>query len=352
MIKSFLCMVFVCLSIAACGGERSVSSMSNSAANSNKISFGVYDMSRSSPFSVVTDAMKPETNLAAAPTVVSTAALPNQGGGGGGGAREEGSFTPTKISLAQTTAASIDTSSSDRKIIRNAELDLEADTPDDAQRKIASIAELRGGFVVESQQSSSDMATTTRDIVVMTVRVPSDKFSDTLADIRNVAKRIVTENVKGQDVTEEFIDIEAQLKAKKALEAQFMEIMKRANTVSDALEVQGQLAEVRGEIEQVEGRKRFLENQSSMSTIKIRLQTPKVFAAASVGFGDRVADSFTSGADVALNFVLGMVTFLIAAFPMALFVGLPAFVLIRYVWKRQAGPRSVVELAGEELKIT
>ncbi|MBA3354051.1 MAG: DUF4349 domain-containing protein, partial [Blastocatellia bacterium] len=149
---------------------------------------------------------------------------------------------------------------SDRKIIRNAELSLEAEDPEDAQRKITAVAELRGGFVVESQQSSSEIKSTTRDTVTMTVRVPADRFSDTLADIRNTSTRVVLETVKGQDVTEEFIDIEAQIKAKKALEQQFMEIMKRANTVGDALHVQSQLADVRGEIERIEGRKRFLEN--------------------------------------------------------------------------------------------
>lgn len=254
----------------------------------------------------------------------------------------------TQISLSKAE----ETYASDRKIIRNAELNLEAEDPEDAQRKITSIAELRGGFVVESQQSSSEITSKSRDIVSMTVRVPSAAFSETLADIRNTSTRVILETVKGQDVTEEFIDIEAQLKAKKALEQQFMEIMKRAHTVVDALDVQSQLASVRGEIERIEGRKRFLENQSSMSTIKVRLQTAKVIAATSAGLGGRLGDSFAAGADVALNFVLGLVTFIVAALPFALFIGLPAFVIIRYVWKRQSRPRSVVELAEEELKST
>ena len=94
--------------------------------------------------------------------------------------------------------------------------------------------------------------------------------------------------------------------------------MKRANTVEDALSVQSQLADVRGEIERIEGRKRFLENQASLSTIKIRLQTAKVFAASSDGFGECLSDSFTAGFDVALNFVLGLITLLIAVLPFAL----------------------------------
>jgi len=199
----------------------------------------------------------------------------------------------------------------------------------------------------------SEIKSTTRDIVTMTVRVPADKFNDTLADIRNVSSRILLETIKGQDVTEEFIDIEAQLKAKKALEAQFMEIMRRAHTIGDALDVQSQLAEVRGDIERIEGRKRFLENQSAMSTIKVRLQTGKVIiAASSVGFGDRLAKSFAAGAEVAMGFVLGLVTFIVAALPFALFVGLPVFVILRYFWRKQMRPQSVIDLAEDELKST
>ena len=278
-----------------------------------------------------------------------TAVAANTSGGGGGGGRELRQMVKQNISLAQTAASAIDTASSDRKVIRNAELNLEAEDPEDAQRKITSIAELRGGFVVESQQSSSEIRSTTRDTVTMTVRVPSERFSEALADIRNTSSRVILETVKGQDVTEEFIDIEAQIKTKKALEQQFMEIMKRANTVGEALNVQSQLADVRGEIERVEGRKRFLENQSSLSTIKIRLQTAKVIAASSAGFGDRLSGSFMAGADVAINFVLGLITVVVAALPFGLLIGLPAFVFFRYVYKRQGRPRSVVELAEDEL---
>ena len=237
----------------------------------------------------------------------------------------------------------------DRKIVRNAELDLEADSPEQAQEKITSIAEMKGGFVVESNQSMSDTKATNRDIVSMTVRVPSDKFGEALDEVRKTGSRVVSETVKGEDVTEEFIDVEAQLKAKKALEAQFMEIMKRASRVEEALEVQSELADVRGEIEKVEGRKRFLENKSSLSTIKIRLQTAQVIASATHGFGERFVGAFDAGMSVATNFVLGLMTFFVAILPFALFIGLPTVFVFRYFWRRQTRPKSVSEIARDEI---
>ena len=77
----------------------------------------------------------------------------------------------------------------------------------------------------------------------MKVRVPAEKFTETVEEIRKTAARVVVETVKGQDVTEEFVDIEARLKAKKQLEAQMMEIMKRAGSVEDALNVQKELVD-------------------------------------------------------------------------------------------------------------
>jgi len=257
--------------------------------------------------------------------------------------------TAEKISLEQGRNSMIDTAPTDRKIIRNAELSLETDSPEQTQQSITSIAENNGGFVVESQQSSSDVRSSTRDIVSMSVRVPAQKFGDVLDQIRRTSKRVVFETVKGDDVTEEFIDVEARLKAKKALEQQFVEIMKRANSVQDALNVQSELAGVRAEIEKIEGRKRFLENQANLSTIKMKLQSPVAFAASSSGFSEKLGQSFGTGFDFALNIVLGLVTFVIAVLPFALFIGLPGFLIIRYLIRRQSKPRSVGDIVREEI---
>lgn len=238
----------------------------------------------------------------------------------------------------------------ERKIIRNADLQLEADAPEDSQQKITAIAESKGGFVVESTQSSSNSKATIRDTVTMTVRVPSAKFNESLDEIRKTASRVVSETAKGEDVTEEFVDTEARLKAKKALEAQFLEIMKQAKSVEDALNVQRQLADVRGEIERIEGRLRFLENQTSLSTIKIRLQTPATYSPNSTGFFYQLKEAFSNGFDFALNFILGLVTLVVAILPFFIFIVLPIFLILRYFWKRNQKTNLAKEIVKEEIK--
>lgn len=238
----------------------------------------------------------------------------------------------------------------ERKIIRNAELTLEANAPEEAQRKIAQISESKGGFVVESTQSSSDAKAMPRDTVTMTVRVPAAKFDEALSEIRQAANRVIVENIKGQDVTEEFIDIEARLKTQKALEAQFLEIMKQANSVENALKVQTEIARVRGEIEKIEGRKRFLESQASLSTIKATLRTPAAFSANSSGFFYQLRQAFGRGFDAALSFILIFVTALIALLPFLLLIVLPIYLVIRYLLRKNRKRQTADEIAREEIK--
>jgi hypothetical protein len=255
-----------------------------------------------------------------------------------------------KTSLAQAQVVQEAPVNIERKVIRNADLQLETSDPEAVQQKISGIADTKGGYVVESNQSTSDLQIKKRDTVTMTLRVPADRFASALEEIRSTADTVLMETVKGEDVTEEFIDVEARLKAQKALEQQYLEIMKRASSVEDALYVQGELAEVRGEIEKVEGRKRYLENQSSLSTIKIKLQTPAAISASSSNFNSRLGESFGAGLDVALNFVLGLVTLVVGALPFALFIGLPGFLIVRHFWRKQRRPMSVTEIAKEEIK--
>jgi hypothetical protein len=106
-----------------------------------------------------------------------------------------------QVSLVKAEQVSESEYNVDRKIVRNAELDLEVTSPEQAQQKITSIAEMKGGFVVESNQSMSDIKAGDRDIVTMTLRVPSDKFGESLDEVRKTSSRVISETVKGEDVT-------------------------------------------------------------------------------------------------------------------------------------------------------
>ena len=269
--------------------------------------------------------------------------------GGGGGLEQQIAIPHDNISITQASTSQRDAVSINRKVVRNGELQLECEKPDEAQQRITNIVQNNGGFVVASQLKMSGVKFNERDVVEMTVRVPSDKFAETVDQIKAASGRIIQETVKGEDVTEEFIDIDARLTAKKALEQQIMQIMKQSNSLAETLNFHRQLADVRAEIEKIEGRRRFLDNQASLSTIKITLQTPAAFTANSSGFFYRLSESFGEGLETALNFILGLVTFLVAIFPPVALIGLPGYLLIRAVLRRRDRPMTVSEIAKEEL---
>jgi len=225
----------------------------------------------------------------------------------------------------------------DRKIIRDADLTIEVSSTTEAQQRITSIAETNGGFVVTSeakQKENSDPAKRTLDIKLI-IRVPSTQFNSALQQIESLATNMPQRNVTGQDVTEEFIDLEARIKTQKALELQFLEIMKKANKVEDALEVQRQIAEVRTEIEKLEGRKSFLANRSSLSTITVNIQTPTPIVVSATGFGRTVRDAVSESVDLASGIVLFLVRFVIVMAPVFVFVILPLGLVALY-FKRRA----------------
>jgi hypothetical protein len=172
-------------------------------------------------------------------------------------------------------------------------------------------------------------------VVNVVVRVPAQKFQTVIEEIRGVGGRILYQKSSGQDVTEEYIDLEARIRTKRALEAQFLEIMKQARKISEAMEVQTQLADVRTEIERLEGRRRFLENQSALSTINITLHTPaQMVAAATRGFFYDLKAAFSDGVGVGTDIFLGIIRFVIVMIPVTLFILAPAWFVFKWLRKR------------------
>jgi hypothetical protein len=252
-----------------------------------------------------------------------------------------------KVSLDTADNAAAAAEAADRKIIRNANLTLEVNSTTDTQHKITSIADAHGGFVVTSeakQRESAEPEKRTLDIKLV-VRVPSNRFGTALEQIRGLANTLREENVSGQDVTEEFIDLEARLRTQRALELQFLEIMKDARKVVDALEVQRQIADVRTDIEKLEGRKRFLENRASLSTITVNLESPRPIAVNTTGFGRSVRDSISEGVDLGSAILLFLVRFVIIMVPVAVFLLLPLGLVFRYFVRRAQRMRLAESLA-------
>jgi hypothetical protein len=255
-----------------------------------------------------------------------------------------------QVSLTDADTAAEAAEAADRKIIRNAALTMEVNSTTEAQHRVTSIAESRGGFVVTSeakQREDVEPAKRTLDIKLV-VRVPSNQFGPALDEIRGLTTNLREENVTGQDVTEEFIDLEARIKTQRALELQFLDIMKQATKVADALEVQRQLADVRTDIEKLEGRKRFLENRASLSTITVNLEAPRAIAVSTTGFGRSLRETVSDSIDLGAGIILFLIQFVIVMIPITLFLLLPLGLILRYLVRRAKRIRLAQALSTPE----
>lgn len=180
-------------------------------------------------------------------------------------------------SLSKDAVVFNEATSVERRIIRNVQMTVVVQKIQEALDKISAIAGKYDGFVVsayrqgEDETSSASITRGEASSASITIRVASDKVDDALKEVRGIAVRVPSESSKSQDVTEEFMDMEARLKNLDATEKQFLEIMKKAEKVEDILKVQAELSRVRGEIEQVKGRLQYLERTTATSLISITL---------------------------------------------------------------------------------
>jgi hypothetical protein len=101
--------------------------------------------------------------------------------------------------------------------------------------------------------------------------VDAAQFDQALGELRRLAVEVRNESVRGEDVTAEFVDLDAQLKNLEAAEAQLQQILKQATKTEDVLNVYRELTSIRGQIEQIKGRMKYLSQSAALATISVNL---------------------------------------------------------------------------------
>ncbi|MCY4113476.1 MAG: DUF4349 domain-containing protein [Chloroflexi bacterium] len=156
----------------------------------------------------------------------------------------------------------------ERQIIRTGTLSVVVAELADAVTQVEDIvAGISGAFVAASNIQQDDP----RRVSTITVRVPVATFDATLAALRNVGAEVIDEDIRSQDVTAQYTDLTARLRNATAAEQQLLDILTRAQSVQDTIEVQRELTDVRERIEVLQGQLNVLTNQTSLATIVLRL---------------------------------------------------------------------------------
>jgi CheY-like chemotaxis protein len=160
----------------------------------------------------------------------------------------------------------------ERMVISSAYLTLVVDDVPASIARISALAASYGGYVVSSNVGEQQ----NRLYADISFRVDSARFNEALQALRDLATDVRSESTSGEDVTEEYVDLDARLRNLQASEAQLLDLMKQAGTVEEILKVQQELVNTREEIEQIKGRMQYLQESSALAFISVSLEQSKL----------------------------------------------------------------------------
>ncbi|MCR4256079.1 MAG: DUF4349 domain-containing protein [Candidatus Uhrbacteria bacterium] len=226
------------------------------------------------------------------------------------------------------------------RVIRNGSLSIRVDDVEIRLNEARAIASAENGFVADANVVNREGVKS----ATITIRVPQDAFDRTLARLKGLASTVFNESTNTEDVTAQFVDLEARLGAARAEEAQYLRILEQADTIEETLQVTARLGEVRSRIESMEGQLRYLRDRTEYSTISVSMTSEaRVQAPTQVW---RPGETFRESLQELVIALQGLADLLIAfgvfliglVLPVALLIALAAWIVYA-IWKRLRSKR-------------
>lgn len=234
-------------------------------------------------------------------------------------------------------------------VIRTANLSLVVEDPAASAEDIAQMAEEFGGFVVNSNvfQASFDETSNVVTRASVTIRVPSERLDEALNQIEGGAIEVQEKNVRGEDVTQQYTDLQSRLRNLESAEQQLLGIMESATETEDVLRVFDNLRQVREDIEVLQGQINYFEDSARLSSISIEL-IPDVLAQPLQIGGWRPQGTAKQAVETlirTLQFIVDAgIWVLICIVPIALLLGVPGYFTVRsFLRRRNASKESESE---------
>jgi hypothetical protein len=220
---------------------------------------------------------------------------------------------------------------SKRKVIMSHALSLEVKSFSAALESMTKLAVSNGGYVYASTRTSDDRNSYAGTIGI---RVPVGKTGGVLGAIRTLG-RIESERSNAEDITDNYVDMEARLKNAQASEARLKEMYQRAGTVKDVLEVEKELTRVRGDIEAFMAKKRNWDILLEMVTIEVNLHEPSAVMPAAHNFWGPIWSAFGSSLEGFANSLRALIIFIGMIAPWLVII-VPAYYLgVRQIKRRR-----------------
>ena len=203
---------------------------------------------------------------------------------------------------------------------------------DETVEEARTIAAGAGGFIA----SSNEVTGTRAKRGTLVLRVPARTYAQVMSDLADLG-RVVGQRESGQDVSAEFVDLEARARHLAAVENQLLELLDRANSVAAALAVQSRLNQVQLELEQVRGQLRYLDDQTSFATITLGVAEPVVGGPPPADEGWGIVEAWEDAARAFVHVAARTFVVLATIAPLVLLLAL-ALLATRFVFRGRAFP--------------
>jgi len=243
-----------------------------------------------------------------------------------------------------------------RLVIRNADLAIIVKDPKASMAEITKLAEKMGGFVVSSNLYQSYYGPNNTEVpeATITIRVPVEKLDEALGSIKEDIVDVNYENVTGQDVTGEYVDLQSRLTAKQAAEKKLLQILDAAEKSEDVLAIYMQIQNVQTEIEMLKGQIKYYEESASLSAISVRLIAEAGTQPITVGPWTPTGTAKEAVQDLIYffqNFVEFLIRFVLYNLPSLILIGIPLYLVFiggRAIFRRFKKAKVVVEAPEEK----
>ncbi len=246
-----------------------------------------------------------------------------------------------------TKSGSQGTASTDRLVIQNADLSVVVKDVNAEVTAIQAMAKAMGGFVVsvEVHQTSAPDGTPVPQAQVV-VRVPAASLDDALNQVKKDSVDVKNETRSGQDVTDQYVDLQSRLTAKQAAETQLLSIMQDAKKTEDVLAVYAQLQQVQSDIEVLKGQIKYTEQSAAMSALSVTIIAEKTVKPIEIGGWKPqgvARDALQSLIFFWQDFVDFMIRFFLLILPILITIAIPfylAFLVLRWIFRKLRKPKA------------
>lgn len=208
---------------------------------------------------------------------------------------------------------------SNRMVVYTASISLKVEKVESAITSLQQLTQKYKGYIASVYTGAEDGS--------ITIRVPQAAFIDAVAEVETLGK-VQSRNVNGDDVSEKYVDLQAQLTNVKRQEARLQEILGLAKTVAEVLTVEQELARVRGAVESLTGQINYLNSRVELATITVYINQAPAKQAAWMPELD-LSGPVKTGAQILFTLVEGMITLIVALGPFAVIIA-----MIYYIYRR------------------